>query len=80
MEFLGASCVSKLSKTCAAVKGKILGDMIDQSMKAMSCTMKEAREASTAKRADRPAAEQRGKARTGTRESGGGGCEVMKQR
>ena len=33
VEFLGASCVSKLSKTCAAVKGKILGDMIDRSMK-----------------------------------------------
>ena len=43
VEFLGASCVSKLSKTCAAVKGKILGDMIDRSFKAMSCTMREAR-------------------------------------
>ena len=33
VEFLGASCVSKLSKTCAAVKGKILGDMIDRSLR-----------------------------------------------
>ena len=80
VEFLGASCDSKLSKTCAAVKGKILEDMIDQSMKAMLCTMREAREARTAKRADRPAAEQHGKARTGTRESGGGGGEVVRQR
>ena len=44
--------------SCAAVKGKILGDMIDQWMKAMSCTMREARETSTAKCVDRSAAEQ----------------------
>lgn len=80
VEFLGASCVSKLSKTCAAVKGKVLGDKIDQAIKAMSCTMREAREPSTAKCADRPAAEQRGKTGTRIRESGGGCGEIMKQR
>ena len=80
VEFLGASCVLKLSKTCAAVKGNVLGDKIDQSMKAMSCTMREAREPSTAKCADRPAAEQRGKTGTRIRESGGGCGEIMKQR